>query len=57
MEKLNEIKTIVAELEILVAKAEGGNKSATTKSRVALQKLKTVAQELRIELQAKKAQA
>jgi hypothetical protein len=50
MEKFNELKSLIAGIESEVAKVEAGNKAARTRARVGLQKVKVLAQELRIEI-------
>ncbi len=50
MQKFDELKALVNSLEGDVAKIEAGNKAARTRVRVGLQKAKSLAQELRIEI-------
>lgn len=52
--KLDTIKTLVETLESEYEKFDGGNKSAAARARKALQEIKGVAQELRLEIQEKK---
>ncbi|TVQ61074.1 MAG: histone H1 [Phycisphaerales bacterium] len=47
MELYEKLKSIVAELEEDVRKAEGGNKAAGTRVRQAMQDVKNVAQDIR----------
>lgn len=52
MEKFNEIKELVAELEADVEKFyKKGNKSAAVRIRKAMQDIKNLAQELRVHVQ------
>ncbi len=44
---MEKIKTLLAEIESNVVKAEAGNKAARTRARVGLQALKAAATELR----------
>jgi len=52
--KLDTIKTLVENLETEYGKFDAGNKSAAARARKALQEIKGVAQELRVEIQEKK---
>lgn len=53
-ENLSKIKTLVESLESEYEKFDGGNKSAGTRARKVLQDIKSVAQDLRIEIQERK---
>jgi hypothetical protein len=48
MEKFTELKELISSLESEVAKVEAGNKAARTRTRVGLQKVKVLAQDLRV---------
>jgi uncharacterized protein YdcH (DUF465 family) len=50
MQKFDDLKALVNSLESEVAKIEAGNKAARTRVRVALQKAKVLAQDLRLEI-------
>ena len=50
MEKFNELKSLITALQSEVDKVEAGNKAARTRTRVGLQKVKVLAQDLRIEI-------
>jgi 50S ribosomal subunit-associated GTPase HflX len=50
MEKFTELKNLISSLDSDVAKIVAGNKAARTRVRVGLQKVKTLAQELRIDI-------
>ena len=55
MKLFNKIKNLVAELEADIAKFyEKNNQAAGTRARRSLQEIKTIAQELRMEIQKKK---
>jgi hypothetical protein len=54
MQKFEEIKNIIAEMEHDVEKVNRGNHAAGTRVRKALQTLKRAAQEMRIEIQSMK---
>ena len=54
MQEYEELKALVAEIETDINKAEGGNKAAGTRVRKAMQDLKNLAQEIRVEVQNKK---
>jgi hypothetical protein len=57
MDKFNQIKSLIATLEEDMDKFYNkGNKAAGTRIRVSLQNVKTLAQELRLEVQAKKSE-
>ena len=47
MKEYEELKTLVAEIEADIAKAEGGNKAAGTRVRKQMQTIKQAAQVLR----------
>jgi hypothetical protein len=47
MQEYESLKTLVAEIESDVAKAEGGNKAAGTRVRKQMQDIKQAAQEVR----------
>jgi len=47
MQEYEELKTMVAEIEADVSKAEGGNKAAGTRVRKQMQKIKQAAQTVR----------
>jgi hypothetical protein len=50
METLEQIKTLVETLSVDTTKFYGGNKSAGTRARKSAQELKTLLQDLRIEI-------
>jgi len=50
MQEFEDLKSIVAAAEDDVIKAEGGSKAAGTRVRQSMQKIKQVAQELRIKM-------
>jgi Histone H1-like protein Hc1 len=50
MEKFNELKSLITSLQSEVDKVKAGNKAARTRTRVGLQKVKVLAQNLRIEI-------
>ncbi len=54
MQKFDEIKNIIAEMEHDVEKVNRGNHAAGTRVRKSLQTLKRAAQEMRIEIQSMK---
>lgn len=54
MEKFNELKKVLAEVEIDAKKAYDGNAAAGTRLRVAMQEVKALAQAIRVEIQAAK---
>ena len=54
MQKWEEFKSIVADMEADVDKVDKGNKAAGTRTRLKLQELKRLAQEMRNEIQAGK---
>ncbi len=47
MQEYEDLKTLVAEIEMDVDKAEGGNKAAGTRVRKQMQQIKQAAQEVR----------
>ncbi|UCD52266.1 MAG: hypothetical protein JSW27_06430 [Phycisphaerales bacterium] len=47
MQEYEDLKTLVAEIEMDVDKAQGGNKAAGTRVRKQMQKIKQAAQEVR----------
>jgi len=47
MQEYEELKTLVAEIEADISKAEGGNKAAGTRVRKQMQKIKQAAQIVR----------
>jgi hypothetical protein len=47
MQEYETLKTLVAEIEMDINKAEGGNKAAGTRVRKQMQKIKQAAQQLR----------
>ncbi len=47
MQEYEKLKTLVAEIEMDVNKAEGGNKAAGTRVRKQMQEIKKVAQQVR----------
>lgn len=50
MESFDRLKTLIAQAEEDVAKAEGGNKAAGTRVRTTMQEIKNAAQEIRKEI-------
>lgn len=48
MEKFTELKELISSLETEFAKVAAGNKAARTRTRVGLQKVKVLAQDLRV---------
>lgn len=51
MQKFEEFKSIVANLEADIDKHDNGNKAAGTRARLKLQELKKLAQEMRCDIQ------
>jgi len=47
MQEYEDLKTLVAEIEVDINKAEGGNKAAGTRVRKQMQRIKQAAQEVR----------
>jgi len=56
VEKFEQLKQLVLDAEADVRKFEAGNKAAGTRVRKAMQDLKNLAQEIRVEVQDKKNQ-
>lgn len=55
MNRLEELKALIASVEVDFQKFyEGGNNAAGTRVRKGMQELKTLAQDIRVEVQAKK---
>ena len=55
MSKMNDMKTLLEELEADMVKFyEKGNKAAGTRARKTLQAVKSLAQDIRVDIQAKK---